>query len=277
VTPSLLVLSPTRGTVSDGYCDAYADLGAACRHHGIRLQRRVCDVPGLLDHARNVLLGQAISPTEDSEHVMWIDADNVVADPMAILGLMRRPELARDCIALAYRSRTPDLPSIMRAIEDGRTSKTEIAAAEYIWNVRPEIEDGRLVRGRDRKLVRMNLVGFGLTMFRTNTLRDFARNLVEREGPERRTVDWTGRRMLRAFDMMPYQACRHGGGHGCADRKPVGEIQIPGGEDIGFWQRWCADGREVWCAPGAWTANGHAGGRYADHLESRYEERGPWL
>ena len=292
----LLVLTPARGnTVSGPYSDTIARLAMECDRAGVEMLTPLRNnVPGLLDHARCVLYGETLDST--ATHSLWLDADSAFL-PGAVVPLLDRPELERDCITRVYRSRdgaasTENIRKVYARIQDHGRDITRDA----IWNtlhefgVRPWLKDGRLQWSPDRKLLLMAHVGFGFVLMRNDTMRAFAEQMraagrVAEEAMRGRVhpdtlalagidckpigKDWGGRKLVRAFGMASHVECRHGG-HG--NGQPGEEARIAGGEDVCFWQRWCAAGREIWCAPEAYLSNGGIGGVYLDHLREFYPD-----
>jgi hypothetical protein len=245
----ILVLTPSLARVSLGYRDTFAGVTLECARREIKLSIADAIDPGLLPHARNVLLAQAVD--SDATHAFWWDAD-VSFEPAALFDLLDRPEAM---IVRPYPMRGTDFETLRDYLMDscrgdGCPSVDELRDASLLWSSQIAYIDGRPQWSEDGKLIRVETCGFGWVLQKIGTLREFIRGCFFQPG----TTDWHGRRFLSAFS---HQRNEHG---------------ILMGEDISF----CASWRPfapIWAAPEARIQNGGRIGRFADYLANHGVDR----
>lgn len=250
----LLVLSPTRGTVSDRHADTLCRLAIECHERGIKLSRRTSSVPGLLPHSRNLLFAESLEL--GATHVLWLDAD-VSFDARLVFDVLDRPE---DMIARAYPQRDVRWDAVADAIRDGARTSSELERAAYSYGVDLIFHDGRPVWSSDGQLVEIDRVGFGWVLVRMEAMREFA-SWLRAHVPEVECHDWAGHRVIRAFDLrvgtagaIPWLGVR-------GDTAPV---MI--GEDYSHQMLWRQSGRRIWCAPFDVVRNGTREGAFVEYL-----------
>lgn len=248
----ILILTPSLGRVSLGYRDTYARLLLECARRDIKLSVNDVIDPGLLPHARNVLLAAALE--SDATHAFWWDGD-VAFDPSALLDCLDWPE---EMICRPYPMRgvdwhsvveyVRDLPDFARGDEGGwwYLSVERVRNASMLWSVLIDYERGKpawllqVTGSAPRRLLRVRHCGFGWVLMRVDALRTAF--VVP---PEK---DWHGRRYHHAFNHVP------------------NEQGILMGEDVSFCALWRSYGRSIWAAPDAVITNGGRSGRFADYL-----------
>jgi len=151
---NLIVLSPSRGSVSVEQRDMVADLKAGCIERDVNLIFEDCKLAQLIDQARNRLI-YVLSRYNDEDWGVWLDSD-VDADANLIFELMHRPE---EVIARAYP---------LKAAENAESH-------EVGWSVEPIVDgQGRGVWSEDKRLVQCIFSGFGLLMMRVTAAKKVA-------------------------------------------------------------------------------------------------------
>jgi hypothetical protein len=254
----ILILTPSLSRVSVAWSDTYAQIVLECHRRGVKLSRVDATDPGLLPHARNVLLAVAVD--SDATHALWWDADVSFA-PADLFDLVERPEAM---ICRPYPMRGTDFESLHNFLADQPTALPlriptvdELRNASMLWSVGIHYENGKPVWSEDGTLLRVGHTGFGFVLHKVDKLRSF----VTETGlwDVRSECDWHRRMSFPAFNHQP------------------NEQSVLQGEDVSFcwrWNYWARPrDRMMWAAPDAYVRNGGRVGRFADYLEMHGIER----
>jgi hypothetical protein len=274
----LVILTPTRGSVTDDHAEKFGELVAQCVSRGVAVSRQRRSMPGLLIQARNALMGDVLGDPQPPTHYLCLDGDTH-ASPSLVFEAMARSE---DLIARAYPSREPSYEKLAERVSEGARGAELLRRAAARFNVALEFRDGRPSWSEDGRLVRAKHLGFGWVLFRAQALRDFltwvadapkrdARAFVERtSGEDNETraaelarllgsytpgesVDWAGRRLIHAFTP-----------------RAVGSDGRTAGEDVSFFSLWRAWGGVVWVDPWEAVGNGSQYGAYIDYMRETF-------
>lgn len=227
----LIVLTPSRGSVSLGHRKMLAALAAALRQRGDHLAFADDTTSGLLHHSRNVLAPALLGKGIDAG--LWLDSDvHMPIDP--IFEMVSRPE---EFIVWNYPVRL-DVDLTHPAAGQEATAR-HLRGRPRRWASQCEADlQARLIWSEDKKLVQINRSAFGAVLMKPSAIQEMAKHV-------RATRDWSGRFILPAFDLL--------------------ENRI--GEDYSFCLRYTAmTGRKIWCDPSVYVTNGSAGGRFADEI-----------
>jgi len=246
----ILVLTPSLARVAVAWSDTWAQVLLECSRRGFALSRHDATDPGLLPHARNVLLAAAVDSA--ATHALWWDADVSFA-PADLFDLLDRPEAM---ICRPYPMRGTDFESLHEYLADHWSSAhlpsvDELRNASMLWSAGIHYDSGKPVWSEDGKLLRVGHTGFGFVLHKLEPLRAFARSRWTQC-----RFDWHGRPFLPGFNHTP---------------NAQGVLQ---GEDVSFCHRWqnfdvpSCDARDpwIWAAPDAFIRNGGRVGRFADYL-----------
>jgi hypothetical protein len=258
----ILILTPSLGRVSLGYRDTFARLMLECARREIKLSINDVIDPGLLPHARNVLLAAALD--SDASHVFWWDAD-VAFDVLALLDLVDCPA---EMICRPYPMRGHDFQAQRDwLLDEGNTDATmgaipsmdELRNATILWSAMLDYVDGKPVWTSDRKLVRLRHCGFGWVLMKGEAVRQAFSVSTKK--------DWHGRR----YHTMSWHTPPGGDGRrllsATAFNHAENEQGMLMGEDVSFCASWRRLDRMIWAAPDAVVTNGGRSGRFADYLE----------
>jgi hypothetical protein len=274
----LVILTPTRGSVTDDHAEKFGELVAQCVSRGIAVSRQRRSMPGLLIQARNALMGDVLGDPQPPTHYLCLDGDTY-ASPALVFEAMARPE---DLIARAYPAREPSYEKLAERVSEGARGAELLRRAAARFNVALEFRDGRPSWSEDGRLVRAKHLGFGWVLLRAQALRDFlawvtdapkrdARAFFERtSGQDSETrvaelarllssytpgesVDWAGRRLIHAFTP-----------------RAVGSDGRTAGEDVSFFSLWRQWGGVVWVDPWEPVGNGSQYGAYIDYMRETF-------
>lgn len=227
----LIVLTPSRGSVSLGHRKMLAALAAALRQRGDHLAFADDTTSGLLHHSRNVLAPAILGSKADFG--LWLDSD-VHFSTEAVFSMMQRPE---EFIVWNYPVRLS--VDLYQPAEGHESMAIHLRNRPRRWASQPDVDSmSRLIWSQDKALCQINRAAFGAVLMRPAVVQ----SMIERMGLRR---DWNGRQILSAFDLI--------------------ENRI--GEDYSFCLRYTAmTGRKIWCDPSVYVTNGSAGGRFADEI-----------
>jgi hypothetical protein len=250
----LLILTPSLARVSIAWSDTYALLVLECSKRGIKVTRADATDPGLLPHARNVLLAEALK--SEATHALWWDAD-VAFDVAGLFELLERPE---PMICRPYPMRGTDFDALrdylldnLRQHSDGNCPTVEeLRNASMLWSVSIHYENGAPVWSDDGVLLRVDHTGFGWVLHKVGSLRRFVEHTLESDGAIPKSaihrIDWHHRQFIPAFDHAP------------------NDQDIWQGEDVSFCQLWRMSA-PIWAAPDRFIKNGGRVGKFSDYLE----------
>ena len=276
MNPSLVVLSPTRGMVSDVHNDFFSRLAVECAIRGIALSRIPREIPGLLEHARNTLCGDVIEDRAPPTAYLWLDSD-VHCHESLVFETMGRPEA---CVARAYPQRQPNWHRLAEMVSNGVRGAEGLQHAGHQYGVGLCFRDGKPAWSADGKLLEVRHLGFGWVMLKAEPFREFLRYLAgsaKRDAEEfmartKMLPEYRRQEELAALlgsyqrmDSMDFAQRRtiHAFAH-C----PIDGIPVDGGEDTSFFYRWRTWGKAgpVWLDPWEPIGNGNRTGAYIDYM-----------
>lgn len=252
----ILVLTPSLSKVSLDYRDTWGALLLACARRDIKLSVNDVVDPGLLPHARNVLLAAALK--SDATHVLWWDAD-VAFDVAGLFDLLERPEAM---IVRPYPMKGWDFDQLREKLTEQVTSYDTsrhafgppVPSVETLklwasrWSAQVLYSDGKPNWSTDGQVIEVQPnCGFGFVLHKGDALRVF---ITRSDFPWLRNEplkDWHNRPYVPAFDLTPNEQ------HSLV------------GEDVSFCRLW-RHNRQIWAAPDRLIRNGGRIGRFADHL-----------
>lgn len=240
----LLVLQPSRSSVSVDQRTMMLHLASELRRVGGHLAFVDETTPGLLGHSRALLLSRLAR--YKCHRGLWLDADTTL-DPARIVAMAQRDE---EVIAWNYPVRLSfDIdhpPEKMRA-----TAEAVRNMPMRPWTGTPRLgPTGGVVRSEDGVLIELLQCGFGAALMAPAA----AQRMLDKYGT---TTDWDHHSISLAFDPWPQPHPRSS-------------------EDISFWRRFVKAGGRLWCDPEPYVTNGQSGGRFADEI-ARAEEIGSAL
>jgi len=240
----LVVLTPSRGSISVEQRKMLVKLAILLKDRGHHLGWHDDTIPGLLHQSRASLL-YLLSQESDDTRGLWLDAD-VYFDWRRVLWAMDRSE---DMIVWTYPVRIAFDVQYPPEVHYGRAA---LIRAEPVrtWTATPKV-GAYVSRSDDGKLVELKQCGLGAALM-TSSL---ARAMQSAYGPAQ--SDRAGKMISGAFESMPYPDDRTS-------------------EDIGFCRRLQAQGHRIWCDPVPYVTNGQCGGRFSDEIRLR-EAAMPWL
>jgi hypothetical protein len=273
---SLVILSPTRGSVSDAQADTLMRLAIACAAQGIALARTPREIPGLLEHARNTLCGEVLNDPDKPSHYLWLDSD-VHFHPSLVLESLSRPEAL---IARAYPQRQPNWGRLAEHVSNGVRGEEAIKHAGYQYGVGLVFRNGKPAWSEDGKLVEVRQLGFGWVLIKGEPFRAFleylsktservaaefmnATDRLSSADAERELAKLLARH--QRMDSVDFGLRRtiHAFAH-CA----IDGIDIDGGEDTSFYYRWRTWGQAgpIWLDPWQTVGNGDRTGAYIEYM-----------
>jgi hypothetical protein len=256
MTPHVVILTPSRGQVSLGYRDTFAQVMTEAQRRdreGRPVKISVLDetTPGLVHHSRNILFGEVVRLVDVGAgftHAFWWDSD-IAFFPRDLFTLLERPE-GMICRAYPMRGHNWDgVAALVRDMAPKWPSAQQLSQASLPWMTPLEYVDGQPVWSADKQLVRVHSCGFGWVLFGIDALIDFWRHWAGgAKLPWMRDVHT--RSLANVFDLLP------------------SDDQVIQGEDVSFCDRWRAQpaGGEIWAAPWARVSNGDRVGCFADYL-----------
>jgi hypothetical protein len=243
----VMILTPSRGTISLAQRDMLLRLAVRLKDSGHHMSFADDTTSGLLSHSRNLLLGTSVLRSHQLDWLLWLDAD-ISFGHESILEMMWRPE---EIIAWTYPMRIPF--DVLNPPEPERGHAELLLAGGSRWTAWPRyLSDGSMVWSPDQRLVELEQCGFGAVLMRPQVARRMY-HLAPRKG-----VDWTRRFYIPGFDLS---------------WDSFGNLSS---EDISFCRKIRAEGHRIWCDPRPYVTNGQTGGRFDDEL-SRSEERAEFL
>jgi len=223
----LVVVTPSRGSVSIGYRDLVRGLERLCEERDVEFDIIDELLAQEIHQARNLLLYK-VSELEDEDWALWLDSD-VSCKPRLFIDKMHRPE---EIIARVY------------PIKPHNNDPPGWAASPFMTQSRGR-QQNQLVWNEDKTMLQASYVGFGAVMMRATA----AKKCRERYGVQGRGAPRGVGRGIPAFDHR------------------VNEWDIRCGEDVSFCHRWNQEmGERIWIAPDGRIRNGTYSGIFLEQV-----------
>lgn len=223
----VLVLTPSKGSISLEHRDMLLHLGALLKDAGHKLSMGDDTTNGMLAHSRNVLI--TMLDAHKPDWGLWIDSDTSLR-ATAVMDMLGRSE---ELIVWNYPVRWPwDIQYPPERVRRAKVVRRWVGSAKLSGGLPSTSSDGRLVE--------LTQCGFGALLMRPSVAAALAPDNIA-------PLDWVGRRTIKAFDNL--------------------DEQYRFGEDYSFCKRWTRKGGRIWCDPTPYVTNGQTGGCFSDELK----------